>query len=176
MLEAIELDKLENSLKEILPEKLIEIITHLNQTDKLNTWLEMMGLASLLEINSYRPYKTAKIVVIGDSEQKKNILTGIAKSLGISAKRLEFCLDYGAIKSFQFTKLQYNANYSLVLVGPMPHKTTGTGNFSSTIARMEQEDGFPPILRVGNNTLKITKNSFRKALEKALADGQITAS
>ena len=176
MLSITELANLENSLKEILSEKLLEIITRMNQTDKLNTWLEMMGLESLLEINSYRPYKTAKIIVIGASEQKENILTGIAKSLGISAKRLEFCLDYNAIKSFQFTKLQYNANYSLVLVGSMPHKTLGTGNFSSTIARMEQEDGFPPLLRVGNNTLKITKTSFRKALEKALEDGQITAS
>lgn len=174
-LDVAALTDLETSLSDIFSERLTEIISRLNRTDKLNTWLELMGLTNLLEPEiSYHAYKTAKIVVIGESHLKEKILTGIAKTLGIDTNRFEFCLDYTEAKSFNFEKLRYNPNYSLLLVGAMPHKTSGTGDFSSAITRMEQDEGFPPVIRMGSNDLKISKSSFKAALEEAINAGYIT--
>ena len=174
-LDVAALTDLETSLSDIFSERLTEIISRLNRTDKLNTWLELMGLTNLLEPEiSYNAYKTAKIVVIGESHLKEKILTGISKALGIDTNRFEFCLDYTEAKSFNFEKLRYNSNYSLLLVGAMPHKTSGTGDFSSAITRMEQDEGFPPVIRMGSNNLKISKSSFKAALEEAINAGYIT--
>lgn len=174
MLGVAELNELEKSLQDTLAERLLEIITRLNRTDKLNTWLELMGLTNLLQPDtSYRPYKNAKIVIIGEAQIKENIISAIIKKSDININRLELCLDYNDAKSFNFNKLRYNSQYSLVLVGAMPHKTSGTGDFSSAIARMEQEDGFPPVVRFKD--LKITKTTLKEALQESLNAGYITA-
>lgn len=174
MLGVVELTELEQKLQDTLAERLLEILTRLNRTEKLNTWLELMGLTDLLRPDtSYQPYKNAKIVVIGESQIKLNVLKAIIKKLGIDFKRFEFCLDYDKAKSFNFNKLHYDSHYSLVLVGAMPHKTFASGNFSSAIARMEQEEGFPPVVRFKD--LKITKNNFEEALKESLNAGYITA-
>lgn len=174
MLGVAELNELEKSLQDTLAERLLEIITRLNRTDKLNTWLELMGLTDLLQPDtSYRPYKNAKIVVIGEAQVKENIIMQTIKKSGININRFEFCLDYNDAKSFNFNKLRYNSQYSLVLVGAMPHKTSGTGDFSSAIARMEQEEGFPPVVRFKD--LKITKTTLKEALQESLNAGYITA-
>lgn len=174
MLEAENLIKLEQSLQDTFAERLLEILTRLNRTDKLNTWLELMGLTNLLQPDtSYFTYRSAKILVIGESQIKLNVLKAIIKNLGIDFNRFEFCLDYNDAKSYHYEKLRYNSNYSLVLVGAMPHKTSGTGDFSSAIARMEQEDGFPPVVRFKD--LKITKTTLKEALQESLNAGYITA-
>lgn len=174
MLEAENLIKLEQSLQDTFAERLLEILTRLNRTDKLNTWLELMGLTNLLQPDtSYFTYRSAKILVIGESQIKLNVLKAIIKNLGIDFNRFEFCLDYKDAKSYHYEKLRYNSNYSLVLVGAMPHKTSGTGEFSSAIARMEQEDGFPPVVRFKD--LKITKTTLKEALQESLNAGYITA-
>lgn len=174
MLGVVELTELEQKLQDTLAERLLEILTHLNRTEKLNTWLELMGLTNLLQPDtSYRPYKNAKIVIIGEAQIKENIISAIIKKSGININRFEFCLDYNDAKSFNFNKLRYNSQYSLVLVGAMPHKTSGTGDFSSAIARMEQEEGFPPVVRFKD--LKITKTTLKEALQESLNAGYITA-
>lgn len=174
MLGVVELTELEQKLQDTLAERLLEILTHLNRTEKLNTWLELMGLTNLLQPDtSYRPYKNAKIVIIGEAQIKENIISAIIKKSGININRFEFCRDYNDAKSFNFNKLRYNSQYSLVLVGAMPHKTSGTGDFSSAIARMEQEEGFPPVVRFKD--LKITKTTLKEALQESLNAGYITA-
>lgn len=174
MLGVVELTELEQKLQDTLAERLLEILTRLNRTDKLNTWLELMELTNLLQSDtSYFTYRSAKILVIGESQIKLNVLKAIIQNLGIDFKRFELCLDYNDTKSFNFNKLRYNSQYSLVLVGAMPHKTSGTGDFSSAIARMEQEDGFPPVVRFKD--LKITKTNLKEALQESLNAGYITA-
>lgn len=174
MLGVAELTELEQGLKDTFAERLLEILTSLNRTEKLNTWLELMGLTNLLQPDtSYRPYKNAKIVIIGEAQIKENIISAIIKKSGININRFELCLDYNDTKSFNFNKLRYNSQYSLVLVGAMPHKTSGTGDFSSAIARMEQEEGFPPVVRFKD--LKITKTTLKEALKESLNAGYITA-
>lgn len=57
----------------------------------------------------------------------------------------------------------------------MPHSATGKDEFSSVIVAMEKTDGYPPIRRMGNNGLKISKSGLREALMKALENGEIAA-
>ena len=85
MLGVAELNENEKSLQDTLAERLLEIITRLNRTDKLNTWLELMGLTDLLQPDtSYRPYKNAKIVIIGEAQIKENIISAIIKKSDIN--------------------------------------------------------------------------------------------
>lgn len=56
------------------------------------------------------------------------------------------------------------------MVGPMPHSTESKGDYSSVISAIENEEGYPPVIRMGKNTLKITKSDFREKLENAIKD------
>lgn len=163
-------------------EKLEEIIDAItakialaNRMNELDSLLECWGLQELIGNNSvssddfYDTYKDGTIVVIGASQVKEHDLLGIAKSLGLSKDRFEFCLDYDEIVKFNFKKMQHKPNYRLVIVGPMPHSTAGKGDSSSAIAEMETRDGYPKVVRLGSNELKITQTSFKKTLQKQIA-------
>lgn len=63
----------------------------------------------------------------------------------------------------------------MVLVGPMPHKTCGTGAYSSAIEAITQRPGSPNVIRCGSNSLKMTKSSIRDALQQALDLGMVVA-
>ena len=174
-------------------EKLEEIIDAItakialaNIMNELDSLLECWGLQELIGNNSvssddfYDTYKDGTIVVIGASQVKEHDLLGIAKSLGLSKDRFEFCYitDFPIyerdengqlIVKFNFKKMQHKPNYRLVIVGPMPHSTAGKGDSSSAIAEMETRDGYPKVVRLGSNELKITKTSFKKTLQKQIA-------
>ena len=78
------------------------------------------------------------------------------------------------MKSYPYQKLQYNAKYRVVLVGPIPHSTCSKGDFSSVITMMEKTPGYPRIVRLdGNNELKITKSNFKKTLTDLIEEGYI---
>lgn len=51
----------------------------------------------------------------------------------------------------------------------MPHKTTGTGDYSSAIAAMEAGNGYPPVYRLE----KINKTGFRGVIENMLSDNAV---
>ena len=55
----------------------------------------------------------------------------------------------------------------------MPHSVEGKGEYSSVIAAWEQESGYPPVERMGQNGLKISKSAFQGALKKLLDKGVI---
>lgn len=118
--------------------------------------------------------KTEKIVVIGASEVKENVLSGIVKTLGLEKDRFEFCLDYDKVKTYQYNKLRYNPDYRLVLFGPVPHSSTGKNDNSSVIAEMQNHEGYPRVeVLSGNNAVKITKSNFRKTLSQLVAEQYI---
>lgn len=170
MLDIEELNDLEDALRAELKDKLPEIITKLNRKEQLFDFLEMIGLSDLLsQTKQFKPYKTGKIVVIGDSEVKPNVIMAILANYGIDKRRAELYLGYDEAASFDVSKIQWDENYSLVAVGPMPHSGVSKADFSSIIARMEKEDGFPPLVRLGDNGLKITKSNFKKMIEDAIA-------
>ncbi len=174
MLDPRELAELEESLKKELDSRWTEILSLLNRSGQLEHFLDLIGLSDLLYPNTgYKPYPTGKIVVIGGSQAKENVLLAIGQSLGINKGRFEMYLDYDAAKTFNFKKMQYMPIYSLILVGPMPHSGMEKGDFGSIISSIEQQNGYPPVVRLGSAGLKITKSNFRSTLEELLASGKI---
>lgn len=174
MLGVEELVELEDAIRENLGDHLPETLARLNRTGQLEDFLRLLKLETLLEKKSkYQSYKTGKIIVIGQSEVKPDVFYAIAKKLGIDKDRLELYLDYKAAKKFDFKKLQWQPSYSLIMVGPMPHSGEEKGEFGSIIAAVEQTDGYPPVVRLGTNELKITKSNFRSKLQEMIESHSI---
>ncbi|WP_204215311.1 hypothetical protein [Erysipelatoclostridium sp. An173] len=160
-------------------EEIIDIITQkvilANRTGTLETLLQQWGLDDLLNSEStYETNKDGKIVVIGQTEVKPNVLQGIIKSLNLDKSRFEFCLDYNGSKTYNYKKLQYSPNYRVVMVGPIPHSSVGKNNSSSVIAEMKNKEGYPRIETLhDSNELKITKSNFKSTLEKLIQENYI---
>ncbi len=177
MLTINELMDLEDNLRAALEDNLTGILTNLNRQEKLGELFSLLGLSSLLNdaAESNGTFlKNGRIVVIGASEVPERHLMGVAKSLGIDKDRFEFYLDYEDGKKFEYSKLYYQSNYSLVMVGPMPHSSSGKGDYSSAIAAMEATEGYPPVMRIEISGLRaISKSAFRMKLQEALDFGVI---
>lgn len=169
MLSVEELCELEEDIREELDDYLTAAIANLNRSGQLEDLLHLLGMEHLLKKeNAYEVYKTGKIVVIGQSEVKAEVLLGIAKKLGLAKDRFELHLDYYDAKDFNFKKMQWQPSYSLIMVGPMPHSGSGKGDYGSVISAIETEEGFPPVVRLGTNDLKITKSDFKSKLEEMI--------
>ena len=178
MLDTYMLADLEEKIRFELDENLTRILTVLNQQDRLQEFLQMIGLDDLLQDDrEYSCVKNGKIIVLGQCEVHRDKLEGIAKSLGVDKNRFEFYLDYEDGKSFDPRHIHWKLElYSLVIVGPMPHKGKGIGDNGSTISVMENDEGYPPVIKAGKGGLKaISRSSFRDALEEALDKGWIVA-
>ena len=152
-----------------------ERVTRANREDRLDQLLASMGMLDLIESQPQPGTKDGKIVVLGSSRVKEKHLLKIAEELGIDKNRFEFCLDYDSIQRYEFSKLKFPDKYSLILVGPMPHSTTGTADSSSAIAEMEnRQDLYPRIVRLhAGRKLKITEHGFQKVLESMLQNNYI---
>lgn len=170
MLSVEELMELEDSIREELNENLTAALTRMNRSGDLEVFLQLLGMEHLIRQGSgYKVLKNGKIVVVGQSDIKAKELLSIAGKLGLEKGRFELHLSYEDAKSYNFRKLQWQPTYSLVMVGPMPHSGSGKGNYSSIISALESEEGYPPVVRLGSNGLKITKSDFKMKLEEALA-------
>lgn len=150
-------------------------VTLANRSGNLEELLASWGIADLLRNDStYETDKRGKIVVIGGTEIKENILCGIVKSLNLDKNRFEFCLDYNSTKTYPYSKLRYNPNYRVVMFGPIPHSSVGKHNSSSVIAEMENHEGYPRVVRLcSNQEEKITKSNFREALKRLIQENYI---
>ena len=166
MLGTNELVELEDAVKEKLEDSLEEILVKLNRSGDLEDFMRLIGMESYLGIDDIRNVPSdGKIIVIGQSEVEKDKLLGVAKKLGLSKDRFELCLEYEDAKTYDFKKTQWSDKYSCILVGQMPHSGKSKGDFSCVITALENQDGYPPVVRMGSSGLKITKSSFRDALE-----------
>ena len=171
MLSVAELLELETPVRNTLSDNLEEILTRLNRTGNLKVFLDMIGLKCLVSQDIAPIHsKEGKIIVIGDSMAPKNTLEMVAGKLGIDRARFEFCLDYEAAKTFNFRKTQWSSAYCAIMVGPTPHSGKAKETYGSILAALEQKEGYPPVIRIGarSDTLKISKTSFREALEYML--------
>ena len=122
MLDVEELLELEDNIRKELDDHLPAALSMLNRTGELETFLKMLGMEDLLQSKPlYQVYKTGKIIVIGRSDVKAEVLLSIAKSLGLSKDRFELYLDYEDGKTFDFEKAHWKPQYALIMVGPMPH-------------------------------------------------------
>lgn len=165
---------------EIIPEIndiIYERVIRANQIGNLKEYLREIDVYQYLydddDMKQITSYSHGMIAVIGESDVKKNHLIGIAKSLGLSKDRFEFCLNYEEIKQFNFSKLK-NPKYRVVLAGPMPHSIQGKGKFDSMIDMMKNTEEYPRIeMLKSSNELKISKSNFREALESLLGEGYI---
>lgn len=148
------------------------IIVSLNRNGKLIEWLKLMDLEQLISGDIfYNPKIYGKILVLGDSRTNKSHLTGVAKSLGFAKDRFEFYLDYNGSKKYNYTKLRYSNKYAAIIVGPIPHSTSGKGNYSSAIVAMETENGYPPVFR----TEKLCNNRFRSLMTQMIKENIVVA-
>ena len=165
MFDVAELDNLSISLKNVFScfETLKERLTYLNRTEQLDNLLDLLGVSSVDSVA-----QKGIIVVVGDSEVSKQCLLAIGKECGISKDRFEFCLSYDEAKRFNFKKTQYSDRYSLIMIGPMPHSSYGSGDFSSALSALRNTEGYPPIVTLGAQSLKITKTNFKNTLEQLI--------
>jgi hypothetical protein len=173
----LDVDEMESLYKQVC-EKLREKMFLYNRDVDSNALLEYLkdiGMEDVLNITPhYETYKQGKIVIIGQSSVEKNIIYAIIKELGIDKSRVELCLDYDDAKTFNFKKLRYNPSYRVVLVGSMPHSTSGKVEHSSSIAEMEQEEGYPRVVRLtANEKLKITKTNLKETLKNLLNENYL---
>ena len=103
MLDVEELLELEDNIRKELDDYLPAALSMLNRTGELETFLKMLGMEDLLQSKPlYQVYKTGKIIVIGRSDVKAEVLLSIAKSLGLSKDRFDLYLDYEGGKTFDF--------------------------------------------------------------------------
>lgn len=109
----------------------------------------------------------SRIIVIGKSHATEQHLLGICKAVGLDKDQVDFRLSYKAFDSLEIGALQYNDSVAGILIGPVPHKVPGQDDPVQALMRQE---GFPPTVRVETSSgeLKITKSSFREALENLL--------
>lgn len=151
---------------------LLPALTKANREDRLPELLTDLGMEDLAEANGClrKTERAGKIVVMGDSTVKVDKLRSIVRKKGFDLDRFEFQLDYDRLKHYDFGKLRGSMGYAAVLAGPMAHKTLGTERASSYIAQAEQHpDEYPILIKMGTaNELKITNNSFKKALDRLL--------
>ncbi len=170
-----ELSDLEDKILMKLPEKITAVLSKLNRSGGLEEFLNTLDMADLLETQQeIYSYKDGKIVVIGGSEVKEEILLSIAKKLGLDKSRFEFCLDYKQIQKYDFKKMQYAPQYRVVLFGPSPHSGHGKGDSGSILAEVEKSPAYPRVERlVSGNELKITKSNFREMLKRLIEEEYI---
>lgn len=156
------IEELEDILEDIRKKVILA-----NRMDELDGLLVKWGITDETTANADR-YKYGKIVVVGGSDVSESVLLGIAKVLGLSKSRFEFC-SFDAAQKFNYRKMLDSLEYSAVLFGPVPHSAKDRGDSSSIIVEIETRTGYPPVKRlVSGNELKITKSNFKQALQEFL--------
>lgn len=160
VLDIEELEDLIEKVKEHIEKELIKA----NRSGELKEFLIKCGYIE--ESYFYSEPNTSKVLVIGDSRVPESALNGVIKELGLDQDRFEFVLNYNDAKNFPMEILKYNSKFCDVLIGPVPHKTTGMGDCSSNIAEITNHPEDYPKLNVmrASGKIKITKTSFREAL------------
>lgn len=174
MVDAVELFEVKDDILKYLNENIVGMLTTLNRTERLDDFFQLIGMSNpFRKERVFQTNKRGKIVVLGQSSVSKSDLLMSAGKMSFDKSRFEFHLGYEEMKSFNVRKYQYQFSYAAVLAGPMPHSGVGKGDYSSIIARMEEDEGYPPVIRMGENELKITKSGFRNILTSLIEKGTI---
>lgn len=176
MFDVYELMNLEDELRLELEDKLGQILSRLNREERIEELLQLLGLSELLHVESgYKVQTNGKIIIIGKSEIPANIILAIAEKFGISKKRMDLHLEYEDAVKFNFRKTQFDPTYSLIMVGPMPHSGKTKDEYGSVISAIENKEGYPPVVRLGSNGLKITKSDLKAKFAECISNGLIRA-
>ena len=110
--------------------------------------------------------RKSKILVFGALAGKSKDYILAAKKLGIAQENIVFVSDYDELKRYDTAKLEYSLEYSDIIYGPTPHKTTGMGDENSFLAKIKREPNKYPklIVATANESLKLTITNFKNAL------------
>lgn len=139
-LEIEDILSLEEEVKMYLAENLEKVLINLNRQERLFEFLSMIEAEHLCKATPlYETHKNGTIIVVGASRVKEKDLRKIAKSLGITEDRLECHLDYTRIPDLSY--VQGQPNYSVILVGPMPHSTEGRSGFLARLCAGSRRRG-----------------------------------
>ena len=147
----------------------------------LNEYLVKIGMEDLFPQKENLEWDGAfpdgKIVVFGESRVSERDIIKSIESVGITnvSERVDLRLGYYDRSCEDFIRtLRYNNKYRLILVGPMPHSTTATGNFSSALTMMQSTDGYTKVIPLkANGELKITKTNIKQAVQSAVDSGYL---
>ena len=174
LVDVVELFEAKGEILQYINENIIGVLSTLNRTERLDDFFQLIGMQNpFLKGRVFQTNKRGKIVVLGQSSVSKSDLLVSAGKMGFDKSRFEFHLGYEEMKSFNVRKYQYQFAYAAVLAGPMPHSGVGKGDYSSVLTAMENDEGYPVVVRMGENELKITKSGFQKALQSLLEEGKI---
>lgn len=160
----------------IIAEAISRITSELikDQTDEqFCMLLEKYGLTNLIPQTApyfYDTQKNGNIIMFGDSKIKTKEIHGCLKSYGISKDRFEH-IPYDEVTNYNFKNLEYNNNYRLIMVGPVPHSAKGMGDNNSVIEWLTNNRNIAKTIILDN--LKITKTSFKSAIEKEAESGYL---
>lgn len=165
-----------DDIQSFINENFVSILTTLNRSERLDDFFEMIGMPNPFNRERvWKPSKHGKVVVLGQSSISKTDMLVSAGKMGFDKSRFEFHLNYDEMKNMRIDNYKYKDCYCAILAGPMPHSGTGKGDFSSIITALENEEGYPHVIRMGENGLKITKSGFKKALQCLLETRRIEA-
>lgn len=160
----------------IIAEALSRITSRLlqEQTDEqFCMLLESYGLSDLVaESLDYfsDTQRNGNIIMFGDTNIKIKDIYGCLKSLGIDKRRFEH-IPYDEVTNYNFKNLEYNSNYRLILIGPMPHSAKGMGKNNSIIESLTKNKNIAKTIKLDN--LKITKTSFKNAIMAEIESGYL---
>ena len=154
----------------------IKIIAHLDATEKLDEFLKITDLKSEVRKELERNLiPTKKVLVVGSGLAKESEYRQQCKNGGISPDNFEFYLDFNDGAKIDFDKYKDNPEYGGIIVGAMPHNGVSKGNYSSVIEYIENEPGFPKVVRSNEGgELKISISGFYRAVLELLTSGALT--
>lgn len=175
MVQVEHLTRLADKVAEEFLEDSEAIIANLYAKGKLDEFLDLVGMKKLAaEIASTSTIRTKKIVVVGQSAGgSERDYRLAATNMGVEPNDVEFYLDYYDGKKINFEKYKNNPDYCAIMVGPMPHNGKSKGEYPSVVAMMEHEEGYPKIVKLGRNGLKLTTQSFMYGLAQLASEGII---
>lgn len=166
LLSAYELDDLYQAVAERIDDALLSALSLANRTGELSELLRLLGMDGLIGEGNDPELAPKRVAVLGDSAASVGALRSLVRKAGFEPGDFEFALGYDELKHYDFAKFRNSLTYRAVLVGPMPHSTPGKRGASSAVAEMQAHpEMYPPVIEMrDSNGLKITNNSFKRAL------------
>lgn len=161
-------DQLEPIIKEAQEKIRIDIIDA-NRIGMLDFILEKYGVEINLPLPEPMFRRGDTILVLGDLSISKDDLSNLYRKFKVKQKMFEF-VEYDNVTNYNFSRLIANNKYTDIFVGPVPHKAMNIGDASSVIEFLLGSDEIPAkvaVLRDNSGELKISKKTFKQALEKS---------
>jgi len=146
---------------------ILPLLAKLNRLEELDEFLDLLDITEEKEEKQQKNTSDKPILIIGRSQIAENEIKKIFKEFGIDTNRVIVQREYDELK-----KQGVNINpdkYSLILIGPTPHKTATTGDACGTMKKIQEICGNKVIVLENNGHPKITRNTIEQAILQAKA-------